>query len=341
MLLSLPVIHADVPKRYTLNQASALQFGQALCLSRTGAIQPAELETLCANSLSAIDLDRIIAAGWTHLLGDFAEFNSLSVTTRLMYGTQLDFPTSDAKQDRPILFSVAAAYPTWISIGSAIEHLESHCPGTGVLLTDALDRVLCLFGQPLTVSCFQQLAEYTWWYGEEDETAVLDECGEDCDVPRRDDLFAGLPQWLYDYKVAASVREQVTWDAVSNAFASTDDAALIAACRALTTLPIQHDREAEEGLLPYGDEVEESIPVEPPVVLYWKEQAQFNQLIDDHMQQFYESGNNAPWALEYRFYPNATSISDALKRITHTGNVLKALDHALTLLSDLNESLTP
>lgn len=338
MLLTLPTFSPAIPTHYALNEASALQFRQALCLSRLGALPEAQLATLDGGNLSATDLDHLIAAGWSSLLDAYAGFERLSCSTRLTYGAKLEFPTSDAPQSHTLLYTVAASYPTWIGVGHVIEALDAHLPGAGIQVLEAIEHPLCLFGHPHSVTYFQSMAEYAWWYGEEDETVVLEECGEDCDVPRRSDLFAGLPEWAFVGQVAHETKASLTWDAIEAAFADTPFAPLIAAAGKLRTLEIslELDREQQVGLRSYYDDVEEAMPAEPAAVLYWKDERQFNQLIDDHMQTIYECGTNAPWALEWRFDPTPESIEDAMKRIAHTGHILKALDHALTLLHDLD-----
>jgi len=332
MLLSLPLIAPEVPPVIEFSPAGERHLRLVLGMSSLGMISDADLSGLRRTRMSASAIRRLIEAGWQRAIGDDYEFKLISAFARLILPDQNSEEEFTSDNDEPLIgVAIHAARPEWIAIGQAFEAVEAEYPGLGVTALRILDSSLCRFGVPHTPSGAFDMAQNLYWQGEDDESIVFEEYD---DVPRRADLFAGVPEWAYDtFKPEIVSVPNEDFPACVARLAERPVGKLLSALLRLKEVDVH-----EPGLFapPHG---EESWPNEPPVVTGWREVDDFNQVFDDNYRYFAEGGEEPPWIGCIKFIPNEAGIAEALPRIRHTGSVLRALDMALIAARDYKNEL--
>ncbi|WP_126447957.1 hypothetical protein [Sulfuricystis multivorans] len=336
MLLTLPVFAPEVPAVIEFSPAGEWHLRLVLAMSRLGMISDDDLAGLRRSSMSASVIRSLIEKGWQREVGDDYTFKLISAYARLILPHHDEEGEFSTENGEPLVgVAINAGNPEWIAIGKAFSAIEALQAGLGRKALGILERSLCHFGTPHTAGGAFEMAQHLYWCGEDDESVVLKECGDDSDVPRRADLFDGIPEWAYFY---ASVNLPYATDEefaeASERLSGHPVGKLLAAL-----LHLNHV-DSDNGLFatPYQSDYC-SIPNEPPVVCGWHGEDDFDQIFDDNFRYFAESGEEPPWCGCVMFAPTEAGILEALPRIRHTGIVLRALDTALCEARKLNNEL--
>lgn len=339
MLLTLPVIAPEVAAVIEFSPAGERHLRLALAMSRLGMITDADLAGLRRTRVSASSIRALIEKGWQREVGGEYAFQLISAYARLILPSHDDEEEFSTESGEPLVgVAINARQPEWITIGKAFSAIEALQTGLGRKALAILEGSLCHFGMPYTVGGAFDMAQHLYWYGEEDESVVLQEYGDEADaadVPRRADLFDGIPEWAYinisDEIPIASGEE---FAAAAVRFADQPVGKLLASLLHLDRI----DSDNELFAPPYQNE-ECSIPNEPPIVCGWNTKTDFDRIFDDNHRYFAEGGEEPPWSGCVMFAPTEAGITESLSRIRHTGLVLRALDAALHEARKLNDEV--
>ena len=339
MLLTLPVFAPEVPAVIEFTSAGERHLRLVLAMSRLGMISEEDLAGLRRTSMSASAIRTLIEKGWQREVGGDYTFKLISAYARLILPHRDSEEEFSTESGAPLVgVAINAGHPEWIAIGKAFSAIEALQPGLGRKALGILEGSLSHFGSPHTAGGAFEMAQNLYWYGEDDESVVLEEYGDeadDADVPRRADLFDGIPAWAYvnisdDLPYAS---EEQFASAVER-FADHPVGKLLAALLHLDRIDDDNDKFAT----PYQNE-ECCTPNEPPIVCGWDGEADFDRIFDDNYRYFAEGGEEAPWVGCVMFAPSEAGIAESLPRIRHTGLVLRALDSALHEARKLNNEL--
>lgn len=341
MLLTLPTFAPEVPAIIEFAPAGERHLRLVLAMSQMGMIADDDLAGLRRTRMSASAIRVLIEKGWQRAVGDDYEFRLISAYARLILpNTSGDEEFTSADKEPLVGVAINADRPEWITVGRAFESIENEYPGLGRTALGFLDQVLVRFGCPHTPSGMMEMCQNIYWMGEDNEDLVIEEMGgEDADVPRRDVLFDGVPEWAFNgYAPELPRVEPDDFAAHAERLSDRPVGRLMSALLKLHQInSIQGvflDTPEEEN--EYG---EASYPNEPPVVIEWDEDGQFNQIIDDHHRYEDERGEYPPWVGCVMFRPDVAGIQESLPRIRHTGQVLRALDEALIAAKELHDEL--
>lgn len=338
MLLTLPVFAPEVPPFIEFSEAGERTLRLALAMSRLGMIYEADLGALRRSKLRASTIRALIDKGWQRALDGHYSFQLISAQARLILPHKDGEPDFTGENGAPLVgVTINAGHPEWIAIGRAFSAIERLQPGLGRKALHILEGSLCHFGMPYTAGGAFQMAQHLYWLGEDDESTALEEFGDDdVSVPRRIDLFDGIPEWAYGYSTALPAVTDEGFAAAADTAQTIDHptAPLLAALLQLNRI----DSDAARFAAPYESDGWYR-PNEPPVVCGWNSETDFDGIFDDYYRNFSESDDEAPWCGSVMFPPTETGISEAIPRIRHTGRVLGALDVALLKARELNHEL--
>jgi len=339
VLLTLPVFAPEVPAVIEFTPAGERHLRLVLAMSRLGMISDDDLAGLRRTSMSAIAIRALIEKGWQREVGGDYSFKLISAYARLILPHRDSEEEFSTENGEPLVcVAINAGHPEWITIGKAFSAIEALQPGLGRKAIGILEGSLCHFGIPHTVGGAFEMAQNLYWYGEDDESVVLEEYGDeadDADIPRRADLFDGIPEWAY-----VKISNELPYSTDEEFAVATERLAdhpvgkLLAALLHLDRIDSDNDLFAT----PYLNE-ERIIPNEPPIVCGWTGETDFDRIYDDNYRYFAEDGEEPPWSGCVMFAPTEAGISESLPRIRHTGLVLRALDMALHEARNLNNEL--
>jgi hypothetical protein len=338
MLLSLPTFAPEIPAIIEFSSAGERHLRLVLAMSRLGMISEDDLAGLRRTRMKASAISALIETGWQRAVGGDYKFQLISAYAQLILPhpqDETEFVTADGEQ--LVGVSINSAQPEWIAVGAAFEAIEAECAGLGRTALRYMEGVLAHFGMPHSPSGANEMCQSLYWQGEEDETQVLEEYDdEDADVPRRADLFEGVPEWAYaTYKPEMVTVSDEDFPAHVERLADRPVGKLLAAILRLREANIINN---DLFAPPYEDDEGDCCgPNEPPVALGWNEAEQFTRVFDDNYRYFCEGGNEAPWIGCIKFAPSEDGISNALPSIRHTGQVLRALDEALIEARNFND----
>lgn len=338
MLLTLPTISPEVPALIEFSPAGERHLRLALNMSRLGMIDDEDIARLRKNRIGANALRQVIEAGWLNEVRDVWRFNLLSAYARLVIPTSGDEEFVGANGEALVGVVINAGTPQWVTVGKAFTEIEALRPGLGRTALGYVESVLSRFGRPHTPGGAFTMCQYLHWHGEGDESLAMEELGEDADVPRRDVMFDGVPEWAYvDYDPNLATVSREEFDVACAVAGDHPVSALLRAIKELRDLDQQpngflpgYDSENTDGYIPEANE--------PPILLAWAEEEDMLPIYDDNYQYFAQGGDDmAPWVGALLFEPTTEGISNALTRVLHTGNVLGALDRVLAIAKELSE----
>lgn len=331
MLLSLPVIAPEVPSIIDIGAIGERHLRLALSMSQFGMTSDADLAGLRRTKITKNVLTRLIGDGWRRSVGQEFTFKTISAYVELVLPDRSDeefFTSGDGVPQVGMMLS--ASQPEWIIVGRALEAIEATHPGLGRAALRILESTLCHFGMPHTPGGALELCQHLYWFGEEDESVAMEEEGEDADIPRRDVLFDGVPQWAYcGYSDEVVNMDSETFSACVERFADRPFGNFLASVLRLRDL----ERGNHDLFFPCFEEASTNLP---PIVFGWRDDTDFVRIFDDN-HRYCAEGEEAPWAGMLRFDVSPKGISEAMVSIRHTGSVLRALDEALTELKVLND----
>lgn len=333
MLLSLPTFAPEVPFVIEFTPASERHLRLVLAMSRLGMIQDADLDDLQRTGMSSNAIRCLVEKGWQRQVGQEFNFQTISAFATLILPDPSDEQRFTSKEGKPLVgVALSAGQPEWIAIGAFFTAVESLHSGLGMKALSVLDSLLTRFGQAHTPSGVLDICRGLHWYGEDDEAVVLEELGDEADeadIPRRDAVFHGVPEWAYDPFAAnlPPVISNAEFAVLATQYAEH------AVGKGLFALAQLADLMANDKGFPQLSD-DEVCPYEPPIVCGWDSPTDFEAIFDDNYRWFCEAGEEAPWVGAIFFEPNETAISNALIAVCHTGQVLSALDMALTQIKE-------
>lgn len=339
MLLTLPVFAPEVPAVIEFTPAGERHLRLVLAMSKLGMISDDDLTDLSRSSMSASAIRTLIEKGWQREVGGDYTFQVISAYARLILPHRDSEEEFSTEAGAPLVgVAINCRHPEWIAIGKAFSAIEAQQPGLGRKALGILEGSLCHFGTPHTVGGAFEMAQHLYWYGEEDESVVLEEYGDEADeadIPRRADLFDGIPEWAYvNISDKLPIASDEEFAAAVERLADHPVGKLLAALLHLDRI----DSDNELFATPYQND-ECSMPNEAPIVCGWNAEGDFDRILDDNYRYFAEGGEEPPWIGCVMFSPSEQGISESLPRIRHTGLVLRALDAALHQARELNNEL--
>ena len=334
MLLSLPVFAPEVPAVIEFTPAGERSLRLVLAMSRVGMILDDDLASLRRTRTQASHIRRLIESGWERAVGHLFNFRVLSAYARLILPDSTSEEEFTSPDDVPLVgLAINSSSPEFMVIGPAFTAIENQHPGLGKKALDIVGTALAHFGMPHIPTGAFELCQQIYWMGEEDETAALEEYGDEADeadVPRRAVLFDGIPEWAYLHHVADHpVVDNNQFHALALTYRDSPTGDILTAIAHLLQL-----EESPEDFAPPHEEY--SWPNEPPIACGWNADNEFEAVYDDNYRYYCEGGEEAPWSGCVKFAPTEEGIANALPTIRHTGQVLSALDAALCAIKEFS-----
>ncbi|MGP8437143.1 PRTRC system protein F [Paraburkholderia fungorum] len=220
-----------------------------------------------------------------------------------------------------------------VSIGGAINALEQVCKGLGQTLLAALYDACDMLPTICTPAYALGLAEYTYWYGESDESFAIEEAMSlhDCqsreelietfDFFTRDKFFRGMPEWAASPQRVLS-RAKVKRAAAQDEFATE----VVAAMDAIWNIVRFYGPFAEVGTGGAGLDA-----IDLALVVRWTEDDVVGRVVDDFLQyiadgEFLGAASATPLNIV------GGDIATWLKQMEATALLAKAVERLLTLL---------
>lgn len=341
MLLALPAVDAAIPAVIEFDTHAPGTASMALAMHGSGLIDADDLAPLDASDLSSAAVRGLVERGWRRSFADEYQFSVLSAicTVGLPKGTERHpFFSGDGYDVPCCVVAINSAAPEAITIGPTILALEALQMGLGRTALDIINDGLASFGVPYTPRGAFWMAQFLYWRGSEDETDVyeeyksMEENPDDLDIPKRAEVFEGIPEWAYagGGKDQPKRLSKKRFAKAVKRFSAHELGPLLSVLATLQGL-----NEHPSLLLPPPDEYE--CP-EPPVLLYWSKDDQLQRVFDDHYQCQME-GETAPYLRGMDVAINEKGISDVLPLVRHTGKVLKTIDDALVEIGKLENEL--
>lgn len=320
MFLNVPLIAPEVPARLSFGSADPRLCHLALAMGDSGLLPDAMLDGVEVKDFDYTSLRGLLTRAWESGLGAAFAFEVLAIHLVVAFPRGEDVFEDGDRDD--CMAHVVCAQPRWINVKPAIQLLEDHAPRLGARALELIDCVLSRLGIPFTPSGAAWMASMCYWFGEQDETLALEEAGEEYadDIPRRADLFEGIPEWVHDFKPTANEREHRRHFRASRT-APVAVRRLVSALEALRVAYLA----SREDMLGGPEEYEYC---DPAVVLQWDNHESLSRIFDDHWQSAMQS-ETAPFALGASHATDAAGISELLRRVRNTGRVFKALDAVL------------
>ena len=304
-----------------------------LLMSRLGLLTEDDTASITTASVSAASVLEILGNVWMRNLADSYDFEILSASATLIFPNRADIGYYEDLDPEKMYAAVVfnAFTPEWIAGGAVFEALEARCPGLGRTTIHHIDAVLYHFGLPHTINGVLDMCRHLDWMGEDDETAVLEELGdeaEDADVVRFADVVAGIPEWAYSQESCSSILPPKKLQQQMKKLKNDPLGKIVAAIVRLDQL--HHEMPLFTDM---GEANCDYEPCEPPVVIGWHTPNDFDQYLDNY-QNYYMQGESPSWVGGIRFEIAEEGISEAVGHVLHTGRILKALDDALVLIRD-------
>jgi len=328
----LPSFAASVPLEFALNGIEEVHLRLLLAMSRVGIISDDDLESLSGANLSADDVRRLISEGWTRWLDQEFNFKVLGITMDFIIPSENRSKTMDFDADEEIGVILGGAPDSCVMIGPAFAAIDALCPGAGQAGIHLVEEPLFRFGIPHTPAGCLELCREAFWYGDDDECLALTELGEDASafyIPRRADLFDGIPGWaLNECKVPTCER----FELLARKYEHHPVGNVLKSLAALEAM-----RDDDLFMQSFCDVYGEEYPLnEPPVLLRWADE-DFAEIYDEHHNN-YMQGECAAWVGRETFPASEEGISEVMPRILHTARKLRALDAVLNEIEDFNRA---
>jgi hypothetical protein len=335
MFLSLPAFTNKIPSALEsrANHENNLRF--ALAMSRCGMIWDEEVVNLSAGGITQTALHALIAQGWRHTLGRNVEYAELSACTRII------LPRDGCSEWTGIPDKVVASFAVYpmqcqnLAVGDAFSSIEALQLGLGQSALRVLEVGLSHFCIPFSPLGAFEMSQRLYWEYEENESRVLEEYGEEAaDVPRRAELFNGVPEWAYT-NYPKELPDEAFEEAVMR-FSGTGEGKLLKALLRLMQAEANPAGFVPPSLNIYGEQAE---CYTPPAALGWNEANDFMRVFDDFYHYQMESGEGDDCAGVVHFPPTVEGISESLGLICNTCSILKAIDECLIEIRSFGSEL--
>ncbi len=335
MLLTLPDISPAIPAVMDFGTHGERHLRLALAMNRVGMVEQGQIASLRPSRFDSKALRHLIESNWMREVAPLFDFTVISAHATLIIPKDDDEEWVSAETQPMCGVIINANAPGWIAVGKTMEALEKAMPGLGRKALDILDDVLSWFCMPFTPGGAYQMAQMLYWDGEDDEKGVLERYaaeGEDVsDVWKRNEIFDGVPDWAYDYQAKKPKKlDDRAFARIAKKMATGPYGPLLSSLARLNALLSLDKRDLR------CSPPDEFQCTEPMVVLHWNEIDSLSRVFDDFWQ-FESQGEQAPWMGCISFALTEEDLSNALMRVRHTGNMLKALDESLVALLDLDK----
>jgi len=220
-----------------------------------------------------------------------------------------------------------------VSIGGAINALEQVREGLGQTVLAALYDACNMLPTICTPAYALGLAEYTYWYGESDESVAIEEAMSlhDCqsreelietfDFFTRDKFFRDMPEWAAEPKRVLS-RAQVRRAAARDEFATE----VVAAMDAIWNIARFYGPFADVGTGGAGLDA-----IDIALVVRWTEDDAVGRVIDDFLQ-YIADGEFLGAASATQLAIVGGDIATWLRQMESTALLAKAVERLLTML---------
>lgn len=292
------VAERDIPERWESNDSiikSALERRFASC---KGKLDLFDMHVICADDLEYL------------------------VNTELNNLDELVGSCGSDPEQKTINFVVYSGEWSEVFIGRKVEELETACPGFGKMVMHTVSRAANSTMYCVTPNEALGLCSGLYWYGENDESVVLEEEGEDADVISRDDLFNNMPEWSTEYGEGLPDTKKVA-----------------KLCRHKNPLVA----EVASALLSLIQKLSADIPhhagicfahVSPAAVIRWNQNDMVMQIYDDQYRYLNESGEYNEAHSYFIVNQEPGLLLQALDSIDQYIDLVAAFDKLLLLLRE-------
>ncbi|AXL49162.1 hypothetical protein DSC91_000868 [Paraburkholderia caffeinilytica] len=328
--IALPSL-TDIPGVYTISSGESLTYPLARSLLESGVI---EAEDVARRPRSELALaTTALTRRWNRITHGMHLFD-----WNLQLEQALDgyFPDSLKRTDQLWAMVQTTNGPIscpQVCVGGAITVLEQLREGLGQTLLAALYDACSMLPTICTPAYALGIAQYTYWYGESDESVAIEEAMSlhDCqsreelietfDFFTRDKFFRGMPEWAASPKRVLS-RAQVKRAAGRDEFA----AEVVAAMDTVWNIARFYGPFADVGTGGAGLDA-----IDLALVVRWTEDDVVGRVVDDFLQyiadgEFLSAASATPLAIV------GGDIATWLKQMEATALLAKAVEHLLGIL---------
>lgn len=234
--------------------------------------------------------------------------------------------------DKRLAFGVSFQEWEWFSLKEKIEAFELKIPGLGETAIDKMDKVLGPLCQAVT-PCFTLGALCETWYGEDDESVLLDEyadCGEnpdDLDIIRRAQFDAIYPKMSYQST------ERLDKDALTSLLSNSDQEVA-----ELADLLLEVDLVGDYITPVYPQAIaDDHLPtITPAVCVAWSENDLTVRIVDDYYNREMENSATDIHAL-WMFPQSVEGLISAKRNIEKYVSRLKWAEKLLLKIATISK----
>lgn len=331
-LAALPILPASLPTEYVI--PVGLQRSAEIALG----MLDAGLLTHTDPSLSpSMMVEQSMAEWFARITSDlnWLEVN-LAMSAdheNLHYGLDDDSIKSyfGIEGDEALHFGVTFGGWHWFTLKEKVEALEAKVEGLGETAIHWLDKHIFPLCTAVTPNFTFYAAQHAYWYGEDDESTILEENegDEDTDIYRRADFDASFPKLSYE------AGEKLDKAALQGLLSHPDRE--VASLAAMLLEPEVEDEVRGTYLQQFADD---HLPVmEPAICLAWAEKDDSVQIVDDYFNYEMECGNGTDvhtmWAVEN----SAEGIAKAVILVEKFVTELKKIEAVLSLVATRNDNI--
>lgn len=328
--IALPSL-ADIPGVYTISSGESFAYPLVRSLLESGVIEDQDVVRRPRSELALATA--ALTRRWNRITDGMQLFDWNLRIDQALDGYSFD----SSKQTDQVWAMVQTTHGPvscrQISIGGAINALEQVREGLGQTLLAALYDACNMLPTICTPAYAFGLAQYTYWYGESDESFAIEEAMSlhDCqsreelietfDFFTQDKFFRGMPKW------AASPKRVLSRAKVKRAAALDEFAAeVVAAMDTVWNIARFYGPFADVGTGGAGLDA-----IDLALVVRWTEDDVVGRVVDDFLQyiadgEFVGAASATPLAIV------GGDIATWLKQMEATALLAKAVEHLLNIL---------
>lgn len=234
----------------------------------------------------------------------------------------------------PVHFAVSFRNWHWFTLKEKVEALEAKVEGLGETAIHWLDTHIQPLCTAVTPNFCLYAAQYSYWYGEDDESLYVEEClgegedPEDVDVYRRAQFDASFPKMAYE------AGEKLDKNALQGLLSHPDGEVA-----ALAAMLLEPEVEAVDGsyLQQFADE---HLPLSTPAIcLAWSEGDDSVLIADDYMHLDNEGGNGTEYHSMWTVENTPAGFLKAKEAIETYVSRLKKIEDVLSIVATLNDNI--
>lgn len=235
------------------------------------------------------------------------------------------------ESENTLSFAISFGNWHWFTLKERVEAIEAKVEGLGETAIHWLDRHIA----PLCTAVYPNFtlyaAQYAYWYGEDDESVMLEEYGmdaDDADVYRRADFDACFP------KISYEASEKLDKDALQGLLSHPDSD--VAALAAMLLEP--EVAEGVGGACVHHFTEDHTAVLEPAICLAWCECDDSVRIADDFFNMEGECGGtdvHAMWTVEN----SAEGLMKARTTLEKYITELKKIENVLSIVAQRNTEI--